>query len=121
MPGLQASLHLCPVSVWTGFDRKKALRDKRGVGITGGRGAVPIWTDFMIQAMAGQPERDFLPPEGIGFETVDAATGCPGGEPEDSSLENPGRGGEKRRVKLISVAVRPGQVNCPEEADDTGP
>ena len=67
---------LC-TSVWTGFDKKKQLKDVNGVGITGGRGAGPIWADFMINAMKGEPERDFPIPENIRFEKVDPDTGCP--------------------------------------------
>jgi 1A family penicillin-binding protein len=70
---------LC-TSVWTGFDKKKKLKDVNGVGITGGRGAGPIWADFMINAMEGEPERDFIIPENIRFEKVDPGTGCPPAE-----------------------------------------
>ncbi|PIE61318.1 MAG: carboxypeptidase [Desulfobacterales bacterium] len=110
-------------AVWVGFDHNKPLRDKRGRGITGGKGAAPIWTDFMIQAMEGEPERDFQPPENISFKTVDTATGCPprpqitGGELEPIGVDPGGH----QTVKLISVAVKPGQINCPEEKDDTDP
>jgi 1A family penicillin-binding protein len=63
------------VSVWTGYDLEKGLRDKNGVGITGGRAAAPIWADFMIKATGGEPAREFTVPPGIHFETVDATTG----------------------------------------------
>jgi membrane carboxypeptidase/penicillin-binding protein len=63
------------VSVWTGYDLEKGLRDKNGVGITGGRVAAPIWADFMIKATGGEPAREFTIPPGIHFETVDATTG----------------------------------------------
>lgn len=66
---------LC-VSVWTGFDREKRLVDIHGVGITGGRGAAPIWADFMMNALKSDPERDFPIPGAIRFETVDTRTGC---------------------------------------------
>jgi len=66
---------LC-VSVWTGYDKKKKLTDKNRRGITGGRGAVPIWTDFMIRAMKGEPARDFLMPPDIRYEIVGKTTGC---------------------------------------------
>ncbi len=65
---------LC-ASVWVGFDREHALEDKGGVGITGGRGAAPIWTDFMQRAMEGEPTRQFQVPSGIHFEAVDSQTG----------------------------------------------
>ncbi len=66
---------LC-VSVWTGFDKEKKLEDANGLGITGGRGAAPIWADFMTHAMQGEPERDFAIPDNIRFETVETTTGC---------------------------------------------
>ncbi len=66
---------LC-VSVWTGFDKKKKLKSVQGAGITGGRGAAPIWADFMINAMKKEPERDFIIPNNIRFEKVDPVTGC---------------------------------------------
>jgi penicillin-binding protein 1A len=62
-------------SVWVGFDKEHALRDRRGVGVTGGRGAAPIWTAFMQRAMEGEPTRNFTVPPGIHFETIDPQTG----------------------------------------------
>ncbi|MFC1859160.1 transglycosylase domain-containing protein, partial [Thermodesulfobacteriota bacterium] len=62
-------------SVWVGFDRGAGMRDTRGVGITGGRGAAPIWTDFMIKATNGEPRREFTIPPDIHFEKVDPITG----------------------------------------------
>ena len=67
---------LC-TSVWVGFDKEWPLRDKDGVGITGGRGAAPIWTRFMKQAMEGEPAREFPIPEDIHMEIVDPQTGRP--------------------------------------------
>jgi len=66
---------LC-VSVWTGFDKNKRLKSTQGAGISGGMGATPIWADFMINAMKGEPERDFMIPNYIRFEKVDPVTGC---------------------------------------------
>ncbi|MBN2241675.1 MAG: PBP1A family penicillin-binding protein [Acidobacteria bacterium] len=63
------------VSIWTGYDAGKGLRDRNGVGITGGRAAAPIWADFMIKATGGEPAREFTVPPGIHFETVDDRTG----------------------------------------------
>lgn len=62
-------------SVWVGFDRDKGLYDKNGTGITGGRGAAPIWADFMIQATSGEPQRKFTIPSDIHFEQADPVTG----------------------------------------------
>ena len=65
---------LC-TSVWVGFDRSIGLRDSRKVGITGGRGAVPIWAEFMKKALVNEPSRVFSIPSGIRFENVDPLTG----------------------------------------------
>ncbi|MBR9980417.1 MAG: PBP1A family penicillin-binding protein [Desulfatitalea sp.] len=69
-------------AVWVGFDRQEVLKDAHGVGITGGRGAAPIWAQFMIKASEGEPPRPFLHPSGIRLQAVDPVTGEP--VPEDT-------------------------------------
>jgi 1A family penicillin-binding protein len=83
------------VSVWVGYDRGMRMRDANGVGITGGRGAAPIWAEFMIKATNGEPPREFSVPSDIHFETVDAISGEIAGQ------------WTSNRVK---VALRSGQV-----------
>jgi penicillin-binding protein 1A len=66
-------------AVWIGFDDAKTL----GAGEAGGRTAVPIWTDFMVRALADRPTRDFTPPPAITTVRIDPATGllpAPGSE-----------------------------------------
>jgi 1A family penicillin-binding protein len=89
-------------SVWVGFDRKQRLSDANGIGITGGRGAAPIWADFMTQALAGEPERNFPVPGTIRFEKVDPKTGC------RISQRDPRPG--------IVIAVKRDQTLCRENA-----
>ena len=64
-------------AVWVGFDDpKKPL----GRNETGGHSAVPIWTDFMVDATKGTPARDFPQPSGIVRLQVDREKGlraCP--------------------------------------------
>ena len=62
-------------SVWVGFDRGQGMRDKNGAGITGGRGAAPIWAQFMKQATDGEPPRTFMAPSDIYFKKVNPETG----------------------------------------------
>jgi len=90
---------LC-TSVWIGFDRQQPLRDKNRIGITGGRGAAPVWARFMRQALADEPERDFPVPEEIRFERIDPETGCR----IDDRDSRPG----------MVVAVKKGQDLCGE-------
>lgn len=55
--------------VWVGFD------DNQPIGLTGSQAALPIWTDFMIRALAGHPDRSFDVPEGVVFVDVDRESG----------------------------------------------
>jgi 1A family penicillin-binding protein len=75
------------VSVWVGFDRGSSMRDVNGAGITGGRGAAPIWTDFMMKATDGEPAREFAVPSDIRFEIVDAISGEITGQSSRSPVE----------------------------------
>ncbi|BBO92904.1 transglycosylase domain-containing protein [Desulfosarcina ovata] len=63
-------------SVWVGFDRGQGMRSKSGVGITGGRGAAPIWAQFVKQATQGEPPRQFMVPSGIYFKNVNPENGA---------------------------------------------
>src|SRR5207247_5250854 len=55
--------------VWVGFD------DNQPVGLSGSQAALPIWTDFMLRALAGHQSIPFDPPEGISFVDIDPDTG----------------------------------------------
>ena len=55
--------------VWVGFD------DNQPVGLSGARAALPIWTQFMKNALAGRASVPFTVPEGITFADIDAQTG----------------------------------------------
>lgn len=90
--GFTPTLSVC---VWVGYDRGVSMRDTNGVGITGGRGAAPIWADFMIKATSGEPAREFVVPSDIHFATVDPVNGAIAGP------------GVRNKVK---VALRSGQT-----------
>ena len=69
-------------AVWVGFDDNREMRDKNGYGITGAKGAIPIWVRYMKRALANTPYSDFPIPPGIEFQTIDPRTGAgpmPGG------------------------------------------
>jgi penicillin-binding protein 1B len=54
---------------WIGFD------DNTPTGLSGGTGAVPIWTRFMQAVTAGQPSVDFPAPDGITMAQIDETSG----------------------------------------------
>jgi len=54
---------------WLGFD------DNAPTGLSGGTGAVPIWTRFMQAVMTGQPNVDFGSPDGIVTAQIDETSG----------------------------------------------
>jgi penicillin-binding protein 1B len=56
-------------AVWVGFD------DNQPVGLSGSQAALPIWTRFMMAALAGRPSVGFEPPPGISFVEIDRDTG----------------------------------------------
>ena len=59
------------VGVWVGFDSVETL----GKVESGAHAALPIWTQFVSQALQSLPVQTFAIPEGIRFAEVDQATG----------------------------------------------
>jgi membrane carboxypeptidase/penicillin-binding protein len=59
------------VGVWVGMD------DGSPLGLTGSRAALPIWAQVMQAAVQRNPPREFTPPPGIVFASVDGQTGRP--------------------------------------------
>ncbi len=86
--------------VWVGYDNQKPI----GKGETGAKVALPIWLNFMKEAVKPYPERDFPVPPGIAFTKIDPLTGklappqstrsiqesfVQGTEPTEMTTENP--------------------------------
>ena len=55
--------------VWVGLD------DNQPLGLSGAQAALPIWTSFMMKALAGHPNISFHVPEGLKFAQIDRDTG----------------------------------------------
>jgi penicillin-binding protein 1B len=55
--------------VWVGLD------DNQPLGLSGTQAALPIWTSFMIRALAGHQNQPFETPEGMTFVDIDRDTG----------------------------------------------
>ena len=90
--GFTPTLSVC---VWVGYDRGVSMRDVNGVGITGGRGAAPIWADFMIKATSGEPAREFTVPSDIHFASVDPINGAIAGQWVQNKVKVALRSGQK--------------------------
>ena len=60
------------VGVWVGYEEEvKTI----GKGYAGAKAALPIWIDFMRQALEGRPPEEFVNPGGIDFVSIDKKTG----------------------------------------------
>lgn len=66
-------------TVWVGFDNSETL----GWGEAGSRAALPIWVDYMEEAMAGMPETDLLKPDSVVAVRISPENGraVPEGDP----------------------------------------
>ena len=62
-------------SVWVGYDDASPMQNKGGVKITGSQGGIPIWVNFMKEAMTNEPVKDFPVPDNIEFKDIDMKTG----------------------------------------------
>ncbi len=58
---------------WVGFDTPRPL----GASETGAHAALPMWIDFMREALRGKPEIPLAQPPGMVSVRIDAATGKP--------------------------------------------
>jgi penicillin-binding protein 1B len=108
--------------VWVGFD------DYRELGLEGARSALPIWTEFMLQAARYKQygnAKPFAPPSGVMNAEVDLESGqvCPGGpisyfisgtqpssecDPREIEVEfSPDGGAVQRSVPVQPVVDRP--------------
>ncbi len=56
--------------VWVGYDRKKKI----GKHITGARGALPIWIDYMASYYSDKEIKDFSLPENVVYVPIDPKT-----------------------------------------------
>ena len=107
------------VAVWVGFDREGGMRDEKGNGITGGRGAAPIWADFMIKATDGEPPREFSIPDDIRFEKVSPDSGAVAGIWAEQPMQVALRTGQ---VKIANPQqFTPGPVNSTIVEEDLSP
>jgi penicillin-binding protein 1A len=70
-------------TTWVGFDDFSELGSRE----FGGTAALPIWIDFMREALKGQPETDRQIPPGIVRATIDSETGLLARSGKKNTLE----------------------------------
>jgi penicillin-binding protein 1A len=63
--------HALVATAWVGFDKLEPLGRRE----TGGRSALPMWIDYMREALQGIEEVDQQPPEGLVTVRIDPVTG----------------------------------------------
>lgn len=68
---------------WLGFNDSHPL----GKDETGGKAALPIWIDFMAEALKTLPKRELTPPEGIERQRIDPATGRPASKGQKKAID----------------------------------
>jgi penicillin-binding protein 1A len=66
-------------TVWVGFDNPRPLGNRE----TGAGAALPMWIDYMREALRGKPEHTMSQPEGMVSVRIDAQTG------QYTSADNP--------------------------------
>jgi len=93
-------------TTWVGFDQVKSL----GARETGSRAALPMWIDFMREALKGMPEKQLKRPEGLVEARINADTG---------ELAAPGDPRGIFETFRSERAPKAGQ-NLPVVPDDTG-
>ena len=69
-------------TAWVGFDRVRPLGRRE----TGARAALPMWIEYMKEALKGTPERSVEPPEGIVTVRIDPATGRVAGASHEGAV-----------------------------------
>lgn len=85
-------------SVWVGYDNATPMQNKKGVSITGSLGGIPIFVNFMKEAIKNEPIKDFSVPPDIDFVEVDSNTGLV--STENSSSVNKTRVAVKKGTLL---------------------
>jgi penicillin-binding protein 1A len=101
-------------TTWVGFDDYSPL----GSGETGSRAALPMWMDFMEEALDGLPETQMPRPEGIVTVRIDPETGARSRSGSDEAIFELFRQGHQPTASGADLnpetgQARPGQDPAP--------
>ncbi|RLA10971.1 MAG: peptidase, partial [Gammaproteobacteria bacterium] len=69
-------------TAWVGFDKPRSLGKRE----TGARAALPIWIEYMEQALAGLPEQPLKQPADVVSARIRADTGQLAGADEEQAI-----------------------------------
>lgn len=92
---------------WVGFDNPRPLGDRE----TGARAALPMWIDYMREALRDNPETNLVQPEGIVSVRIDTETG------QLAHAESPATMFEYFRVDHVPVKSTDTPVAMPSNED----
>jgi penicillin-binding protein 1A len=70
-------------TVWVGFDQPTTL----GRGEAGSRAALPVWIDYMQEALTTVPEKSLPVPENVEIRLINRETGQPTGADDPDVME----------------------------------
>jgi membrane carboxypeptidase/penicillin-binding protein len=98
--------------VWVGYDQDKSLGGKE----TGGKAAAPIWHDYMVKALAGEPVLDFAVPNEVTLVAVDQSGQRTTPGSSGSVFQAFKRGTEPAFPMAPSAPTAPGDEPAPEES-----
>jgi penicillin-binding protein 1A len=93
--------------VWVGIDDREPLGNKE----TGGRVALPIWIEFMQQALERGPLQEFVTPPHIRMVRIHPRTGAGG---------DPGSGATIQVAVAEETSARAAQVRAAQNIGRTG-
>jgi penicillin-binding protein 1A len=98
-------------TAWIGFDQPASL----GRGETGARAALPIWIDFMRNALQGIPEKPLIPPQSVVRITVNSETGKPTTADDPQAMQEYFIQGTETPHELPIVEGEPGPTTAPPD------
>ncbi|MEW6646825.1 MAG: penicillin-binding protein 1A [Pseudomonadota bacterium] len=98
------------VTAWVGFDTPRPLGNQE----TGARAALPMWVDFMAEALRDVPQLPLQQPAGLVTARIDAETG------EFTSGANPNAIFEVFRSEDVVTEPAPATANGTPAGEETG-
>ncbi|OOZ42294.1 peptidase [Solemya pervernicosa gill symbiont] len=103
--------HAVVATAWVGFDQVRPLGNRE----TGGRAALPMWIDFMREALDGVPEQPLEQPSGLVTVRIDPKTGMLATSGQPGAMFETFRSEYVPKAETIGVSVQSGSETTTEE------